>query len=189
MKRDNAIEYYQDKLQRTQRSLNVIKNIPLKIPLKLKVRTLGKYISKKGWNHEIVTFAAIPITLNSESVRFQFIARSGSNRGYYSNPREKDDKGIIKFEDILGWEPLVLEDLPLFIGSHDIHPLLKEYLEKGEIPCPPENARNIGTSLNVPDANVLGTVSEPTVETTTVVPTAPPPSVPSALKILKDLST
>lgn len=132
-KREKVAAYHETKLQQTLHDLDLIKNIPLNVPLKMKVR--GMVRKDNRWTEEAVECAAKATTFNKESVRCEMIASPDMYPLHLVQGRSLPEKNkvAIKFSTIESFEPLNMEDLPLLMGCTLKYPLFSKYLKEGKI--------------------------------------------------------
>lgn len=104
--RDQVARLYTDKMAQCLRVVNMIKDIPAKVPIYFEVE---QYF----WNEratKILPVAAIILKFNPGSIRVEFIVDT-SKYGH------KDSVGALRYEEIRSWRLLTDADLPLLIGS------------------------------------------------------------------------
>lgn len=130
--REKVVAYYEIKLQQILHDIKLIKDIPLNVPLKMKVR--GETREYNKWVKKTVECAAKATTFNKESVRCKMIA-SPDMYPFYPVQKQSPEgnKVAIKFSNIESYEPLKMEDLPLLMGCTLKYPLFSKYLKEGKI--------------------------------------------------------
>lgn len=109
-------------------AIELLKSFPLGIPLKMKVECYK--VIHGAWKTDISECLAKPTTFNTQSVRCQIIACEDV---YGIKPDKNKDTHAIRFDKIKSYEPLKLEEMPLYIGLECKYPLFNAILEQGDL--------------------------------------------------------
>lgn len=133
--RDRAIECMQNEIAVFERSIEILRKVPLKVPL---------LITYNGWKwrgkclYVEVLCAVIPFALNKSSFRCKLIAVEKDDVSPFINNHQyvtgtgmyvDREQIALKFRDILKWEKLNLGDLPLLAGYKKLYPLYAELMK------------------------------------------------------------
>jgi len=115
------------------RAIEIVNSIPLNVVLMITYR-LFTWVPQKNRRETVeMKIAVRGIAYNEGSLRCEMIAAERNDRHPFNSNREIDNKLPIKYTDILKWEELKSEDLPLLMGFDRQYNLLSELISNAEI--------------------------------------------------------
>jgi len=115
------------------RAIEIISSIPLNVILMITYR-LSTWVPQKRHRETIEMKIAVKgIAYNEGSLRCEMIAVERNDMYPFNSNREQENKLPIKYTNILKWEVLKSEDLPLLIGFDRQYDLFSELISNAEI--------------------------------------------------------